>query len=87
MFLQDGAIFYEDTIMTYPAGINISATVTPEQSAILIPEALGFIAGLARKFGAERLSLLERRVQRQAELEAGKLPDFPAGTASVRSGD
>jgi malate synthase len=73
--------------MTYPAGINISVPVTPEQSAILTPEALGFIAGLARKFGAERLSLLERRVKRQAELEAGRLPDFLAETASVRNGD
>ena len=73
--------------MEYPAGININAAVTPEQAGILTPEALGFIAGLARRFDAQRLSLLERRVQRQAELDAGKLPDFLAGTASVRNSD
>ena len=73
--------------MTNPAGINISVAVTPEQSAILTPEALGFIAGLVRKFGAERLSLLERRVKRQERLEAGELPDFLAETADVRNGD
>ena len=87
MFLQDDAIFYEETIMIYPAGINISVAVTPEQSAILTPEALGFIAGLARKFESERLSLLNKRVKRQTELETGRLFDFPAGTAAVRNGD
>jgi malate synthase len=73
--------------MIYPAGINISSTLTPEQSGILTPEALVFIAELARKFGPVRLSLLEGRVKRQAELDAGKLPDFLAGTAAVRNGD
>ncbi|MGA7596169.1 MAG: malate synthase A [Gallionella sp.] len=73
--------------MTYPAGININIPVTPEQALILTPEALAFIAGLARKFGPERLLLLEQRVKRQAELEAGRLFDFPANTAAVRDGD
>ncbi|MGA8862463.1 MAG: malate synthase A [Gallionella sp.] len=73
--------------MTYPAGININAAVTPDQARILTPEALGFIAGLARKFGAQRLALLQRRVKRQADLEAGSLPDFLAETAAVRNGD
>lgn len=73
--------------MTHPAGIAISAPVTPEQSSILTPEALTFIAELARKFEPVRLSLLERRVARQAELDAGKLPDFLPETAGVRSGD
>jgi malate synthase len=74
-------------IMTYPAGIDISIAATPEQSAILTPEALDFIAGLVRKFGAERLSLLERRDRRQDKLEAGELPDFLAETAAVRNGE
>src|SRR5450759_1553212 len=73
--------------MTYPAGIAISVALTPEQSSILTPEALLFIAELARKFEPARLSLLERRVKRQAELDAGKLPDFLAETATVRHGD
>jgi malate synthase len=73
--------------MTYPAGIAILASVTPEQSGILTPEALVFIAELARKFETVRLSLLERRILRQAELDAGKLPDFLPETAFVRNGD
>jgi malate synthase len=73
--------------MTYPSGINISVPVSPEQSGILTTEALAFIAELARKFGPVRLSLLEHRVKRQAELDAGKLPDFLVETASVRNRD
>ena len=73
--------------MTYPAGINISVPVEPEQSGILTSEALAFIAELSRKFEPVRLSLLERRKQRQAELDAGKLFDFLDETTSVRNGD
>jgi malate synthase len=73
--------------MTYPSGINLSVPVSPEQSGILTAEALAFIAELERKFEPVRLSLLENRVKRQAELEAGKLPDFLDKTASVRNGD
>ena len=73
--------------MTYPAGIVVTASVSPEQARILTPEALAFIAGLARKFEPVRLSLLERRMQRQAELDAGEYPDFLASTAAVRSGE
>ena len=73
--------------MTYPPGINISVRVSLEQSAILTPEALAFVAELARKFEPVRLALLKRRVERQAELDAGKRPDFPAETAEVRNKD
>jgi len=73
--------------MSYPAGINISVALTAQQAAILTPQALTFIAGLARKFEPVRQSLLLRRVARQAELDAGKLPDFLAETAGVRNGD
>ena len=73
--------------MTYPAGINISAAVTAEQSAILTTGALDFIAELARQFEPVPLSLLQRRVQRQAGLHAGKRPGFLAETAAVRNGD
>ncbi len=73
--------------MNYPAGINITAPLTTEQYAILTHEALAFIAELARKFEPVRQSLLKRRVQRQAELDAGKLPDFLDETADVRNSD
>jgi len=73
--------------MTYPAGIEINATVTPEQTGILTSEALTFIAGLARKFEPVRQSLLQNRALRQAELDAGKNPDFLAETAAVRNSE
>ena len=73
--------------MKYPAGINITAPVTSEQSSILTPDAVTFIAELARKFEPVRLSLLEYRVKRQIELDAGKLPDFLPETAAVRNAD
>jgi malate synthase len=73
--------------MSYPAGVNITVPVTPEQTGILTNEALVFIAELARKFGSVRESLLENRVKRQAELEAGKLLNFLDETATVRNGD
>jgi malate synthase len=73
--------------MTYPAGIDINATITTEQTGILTPAALDFIAGLTRKFEPVRQALLQRRELRQAELDVGKYPDFLAETAAVRSGD
>ena len=73
--------------MAYPAGIDINTSVTAEQAKILTPAALTFIAGLARKFETVRQSLLANRVLRQAELDAGKRPDFLAHTADVRNGD
>ncbi len=72
--------------MTYPEGISVSVQPDSEQAAILTTEALGFIAGLARNFETQRRALLKRRVKRQAELEAGKLPNFLPETADVRNG-
>ncbi|GCE28704.1 malate synthase [Dictyobacter alpinus] len=71
----------------YAEGIEINAEITPEFAEILTPEALSFIASLIRAFGGRREELLAKRVQRQLELDAGKLPDFLAETAPIRSGD
>ena len=70
-----------------PAGVEIRAAVTPEFSAILTPQALAFVAKLARKFEARRRELMAARALRQAEFDAGKLPDFPAETASIRTSE
>ena len=51
---------------------------------ILSAGALDFLAALARRFEPRRLELLERRRQRQAELDAGRLPDFLPDTRSIR---
>jgi malate synthase len=59
-----------------------------ERSAeVLTPLALQLLASLHRRFNPRRLELLEARVQRQRRLDAGELPDFLPGTATVRAGD
>jgi malate synthase len=72
---------------TYGPGIQIIGRITPEYAEILTPEAVAFAAKLQRAFGGRRAELLARRQQRQAELDAGKLPDFLAETRAVRDGD
>jgi malate synthase len=71
----------------YGPGIEISGRITPEYAQILTPEALAFVAKLQRAFGGRRNELLALRVARQADFDAGKLPDFLPETRAVREGD
>jgi malate synthase len=70
---------------TYPDGVEITAQVTPEFAEIVTPEAMGLVAKLARTFDARRHELLQRRVERQKEIDAGKMPDFLSETAHIRN--
>ena len=54
---------------------------------ILSADALAFVAELHRRFDARRRSLLTARVERQARIDAGELPDFLPETREVREGD
>ncbi|MEJ2478176.1 MAG: malate synthase A, partial [Desulfobacterales bacterium] len=65
-------------------GIEVTGPVSAEFSQILTPEALAFVGGLARKFGTRRKELLDRRQQVQAEIDAGKHPDFLPETRAIR---
>jgi len=67
-----------------PIGVEIRAEMTPEFATILTPQALGFIAKLARKFEGRRRELMATRARRQAELDTGKLPDFLQETKHIR---
>jgi malate synthase len=58
----------------------------PAYAEILTPAALEFFAKLQRTFGARRDELLAARDIRQADFDAGKLPDFLPATRSVRDG-
>ena len=71
----------------YGAGIEITGRITPEYAEILTPDAVAFAAKLQRAFGGRRAELLAKRAQRQAELDAGRLPDFLPDTRAVREGD
>jgi len=72
---------------SYGPGIELTGRVTPEYAGILTPEAVAFAARLQRAFGGRRAELLARRAARQAEFDAGKLPDFLPETRALREAD
>src|SRR5215472_13872807 len=67
--------------------IHITGAITPEFAEILTPEAVTFVATLARAFSERRESLLQMRVRRQSEIDAGKMPDFLPETEHIRKSD
>ncbi|MFL5768525.1 MAG: malate synthase A [Chloroflexota bacterium] len=67
--------------------IAVERRDVPGADAVLTPDALAFVADLQRRFGHERIALLEARHERQNELDAGVLPDFLPATADVRRAD
>jgi malate synthase len=72
---------------TETQGVEIHGPVEGRYDEILTPEAMEFLALLHRTFNGERLRLLDRRAERQAELDAGATFDFLPETADVREGD
>jgi len=71
---------------TLPAGMQITAPITPEFANILTTEALELVAKLSRTFEARRQELLAARVVRAKRIDAGERPDFLPETASIRAG-
>src|SRR5512141_2964070 len=67
--------------------VEITAPVTRAWAEILTPEAIEFIAELARHFDRRRCELLDLRRERQIEIDRGALPDFLDHTESIRAGD
>jgi len=71
-----------------PAGtIEVLGNAAPGFTDILTAEALEFVAMLSRQFEMRRRDLMAARAQRQAEFDAGKLPDFLPQTKAIRDGD
>jgi malate synthase len=54
---------------------------------VLTPDALAFVARLHRELDPRRLELLERRRERQEELDRGALPGFLRDTRAIREAD
>ena len=52
------------------AGIRVLGKVAPEFREVLSPDALSFVAGLAREFEPRRRKLMEARAQRQREIDS-----------------
>src|ERR1700722_655582 len=70
-----------------PPGVTIRGEMLPGFETVLTPQAIAFVVGLERKFGAERKRLLAEREAVQAKLDQGWKPDFPKETQSIRDGD
>ena len=68
-------------------GVRILAPMPEEYQTILTPEALAFIAHLARCHGPKIEALLAKREIVQARYDAGAKPDFLPETRHVREGD
>src|SRR5258708_39127751 len=64
--------------------LEVTGPVSDAYREILSAEALEFLGHLAKQFEARRLLLLERRSERQTQLDAGQLPDFLEETAEAR---
>src|SRR5215469_16381598 len=68
-------------------GVELRGAMKPGYEKILSPEALDFVTGLERKFGAERQRLLAQRAAVQEKLDAGWRPSFPPETRALRDSD
>src|SRR3954466_11407774 len=67
-----------------PPGIDVRGPAVSGGSRILTDDALAYVADLQRRFGAVRHDLLQRRQERQVELDAGVRPGFLLATHDVR---
>ena len=67
-------------------GVSLKA-VLPGQEQLLPPGALALLVSLHRAIEPERQARLAARRARQAEFDAGSLPDFRDDTREVREGD
>ncbi|MGI0485166.1 malate synthase A [Pantanalinema rosaneae CENA516] len=68
-------------------GVILRGKISEQYAEILTPEALDFLAMLQRRFGTERLRLLELRETIQQQLDQGWLPDFSSETVEIRDRD
>ncbi|WP_273122660.1 malate synthase A [Bacillus weihaiensis] len=72
---------------TQMTGCNIVGEMQEQFQQVLTPEALQFIEKLERNFGKRRLELLQKRRERQLEIDNGKLPNFLPETEHIRNSD
>ena len=70
-----------------PQGVQVLGGAVERGDEILTKEALEFVAGLQRAFGARRDELLERRKQRREEAAKKGRLDFLEETKHIREND
>ncbi|HLX31887.1 MAG TPA: malate synthase A [Gaiellaceae bacterium] len=69
------------------SAIDAVELLAPAEDSVLTRAGLDLVARLHRELNPRRRELLERRQERQAELDAGALPEFLPGTKDVREAD
>ena len=67
-------------------GLNLTVQVAGQQD-LLPPELLALLVALHQAIEPGRQAALAARAARQAEFDAGALPDFRSDTADIRAGD
>jgi malate synthase len=67
------------------ARVDVDAPRSVETADILTPEAIAFIERLEREFRVRRKNLLNKRIERQIEINSGKMPDFLNATEHIRT--
>ncbi|MCW5850027.1 MAG: malate synthase A [Anaerolineae bacterium] len=67
--------------------VDLLGPVKPEWNDILSADALEFVTALVREFQPRRQELLQRRRARQADIQAGQMPDFLPETAAIRQAE
>ncbi len=68
-------------------GFELQALLSAEFSEILSLDAVVFLIELHKRFNDRRKKLIAARQQRQAQLDAGEMPDFLPETREVRESD
>ncbi len=76
-----------DATLTTPAGVSVTGELRPGYTDILTPEALAFVAALTWKFAPRVEELLGARLERQARISAGEMPDFLPETREIRESE
>ncbi len=84
---MDAAVPSTPSSRTLGHGITLKGAWLPEYEEILTPEAVAFVAKLARTFEARRESLLERRKEVQATYDRGGHPHFLPETKDIRESE
>ncbi|MDR9829111.1 malate synthase A [Vibrio sp. FNV 38] len=65
----------------------VTEALSQEHHAVFPSEAQAFLSLLCGRFSAQVDELLQARVQSQAAIDAGQLPDFNQDTLDIREGD
>lgn len=63
---------------------RVTGPLSAAQNRVLTPDTVRFLVKLSNTFESRRQRLLEARKERQREIDAGHLPEFPAETKEIR---